>query len=534
MPTISTTLPSDGETIDAADVNTPFNDILNVVNGNIDSDNLADDAVTTDKIADGAVTQDKLNAASLTGWLNLGATPNTITNNGNRSYDLVFNSNDLTDTLSEGMRLKLTRTTTAPTQSTSLNGTTQYWSKSSPAGTTFTDDFCAGAWVYPTSYSSGFVLSRIDGSSGWGLCIDGNGRVGIIGFNGSLSNFSEVRSYQSLPLNKWSYVSAQLDMSAFTATATTSYVMIDGVDVPSVVARGGTNPTALVQAGDLQVGARTGTEFFPGKVAQAWYSSAKITQANIRTFMSQGITTSDVSTHSIVSAFSFNGVATDINTTNANNLSAQGSAGYTSDSPFAGGSRSYDTAGTTEHAIVSAKPTFSTNTTVTVQIPEGHAIPTSGGISAVSYSTQENPYGFPVDKSRWVVQFTMRNSIAQSSPVNGTWYNLGSAKLNVPVGSWMLAHKGNAYTDRAVAGAVSVNVTLSTSSSSESDRDLTASSYHGNNTGFTAPYEITKFVSLSSATPYYKLHNTTRASGTNIQDAASDGTSLITAVPSSL
>lgn len=41
MPIISTSLPADGETIDAADVNTPFNDILNVVNGNLDSDNVA-------------------------------------------------------------------------------------------------------------------------------------------------------------------------------------------------------------------------------------------------------------------------------------------------------------------------------------------------------------------------------------------------------------------------------------------------------------------------------------------------------------
>lgn len=41
MPIISTSLPSDGTTIDAADVNTPFNDILNVVNGNLDSDNVA-------------------------------------------------------------------------------------------------------------------------------------------------------------------------------------------------------------------------------------------------------------------------------------------------------------------------------------------------------------------------------------------------------------------------------------------------------------------------------------------------------------
>lgn len=395
MPIISTSLPSDGTTIDAADVNTPFNDILNVVNGNLDSDNLADDAVTADKIADGAVTQDKLNAASLTGWLNLGATPNTVTYNGNRSYDLVFNSNDLTDTLSEGMRLKLTRTVTAPTQSTSLNGTTQYWSKSSPAGTTFTDDFCAGAWVYLTSYAYTTIVSRFNGTSGWAFAVDASGRPSMIGYNAGAANFSEVKAYQSIPLNKWVYVSSQLDMSAFTASTTTSYVMIDGVDVPAVVARGGTNPTALVQAGDLQVGALNASNFFPGKIAQAWYSSAKITQANIRTLTSQGITASDVSTHSIVSAFSFNGVATDINTTNANNLSATGSAGYTSDSPFAGGSGAYETAGTTEYAVIVSKPVFSTNTTVSVRTPQGYPIPTSGGISAVAYSTESQPYGFP-------------------------------------------------------------------------------------------------------------------------------------------
>lgn len=532
MPIISTSLPSDGTTIDAADVNTPFNDILNVVNGNLDSDNLADDAVTADKIADGAVTQDKLNAASLTGWLNLGATPNTVTYNGNRSYDLVFNSNDLTDTLSEGMRLKLTRTTTAPTQSTSLNGTTQYWSKSSPAGTTFTDDFCAGAWVYLTSYAICGIVSRRNGTEGWQLNLNASGQVEFKGFNASLSNVSTVTSSQSIPLNKWVHIAAQLDMSAFTATTTTSYIMIDGVDVPASVTRGGTNPTALVQAGNLEIGSVAAASFFPGKIAQAWYSSAKITQANIRTFMSQGITSSDISTHSIVSAFSFNGVATDINTTNANNLSASGSAGYTSDSPFASGSRAYDTAGTTEHAVISTKPTFSTNTTVTVQVPEGCAIPTSGGVNAVSYSTQAKPYGFPSDTGRWSVS-TLTYAIAyRASPVAATWYTPTQGKITLPVGSWQIRMQGATYGDRAAAGFIDTEITLCTNNTSSTANTGNIPELTNRVHTTTADTTVTSVFNLvgnyvaASATPLYRKVRFVAAGGVNVGDSYVSGTGV--------
>jgi len=47
MPLISPTLPSDGTTATASSVDTVLNAILNVINGNIDSNNLAAGAVTT-------------------------------------------------------------------------------------------------------------------------------------------------------------------------------------------------------------------------------------------------------------------------------------------------------------------------------------------------------------------------------------------------------------------------------------------------------------------------------------------------------
>ena len=101
------------------------------------------------------------------GWTPLlGVTPNTVTYNGNRTYDLVFNSNDLSDQLSQGMKLRLTRTVAAPDQCADLErGSSQYFSKSSPAGMTFTDDFTVSAWVKLESYAQMSILSRYNGTS---------------------------------------------------------------------------------------------------------------------------------------------------------------------------------------------------------------------------------------------------------------------------------------------------------------------------------------------------------------------------------
>ena len=329
------------------------------------------------------------------GWTPiLGSTPNSVTYNGNRNYDLVFNSVDLSSTISPGQRLKLTRTVAAPTQCTDLeSSSSQYYSRTSAnLGTTmtFTDDFTVSAWIKLESYTGVVetIASRENGTSGWRFGIESSGTVQLIGFNAGSGNHSYVRSYASIPLNKWVHVAAQLDMSSFTATTTTSYVMIDGVDVTAQVVRAGTNPTALIQAGDLQIGKDNTTNYFDGKLAQVAIFSAKVPQATMRTYMSQGLSGSETS---LISAYSFNGVITDLNTTNANNLTANGSAVATAtDSPYANAV----TAGTEEYAEINSV-TFSTNTTVNVRVPDACMIPTSGGISNVYYAVGANPYGLP-------------------------------------------------------------------------------------------------------------------------------------------
>ena len=383
------------------------------------------------------------------GWTPLlGVTPNTVTYNGNRNYDLVFNSTDLTDQLSPGMKLQLTRTVAAPDQCADLEaGSSQYFSKSSPNGMSFTDDFTCMAWIKLESYVQCSIASRYNGTSGWDFGLDSAGRISLSGFNASGSNQSGVASYQAIPLNKWVHVAVQLDMSAYTATSATSYVMIDGQDVPAFVYRSGTNPTAIIQAGNLEIGSRNGgTIPFDGKLAQVAVFNAKVPQATMRGYMSQGLTGSETS---LISAYSFDNSLNDLNTTNANNLTANGGAAATAtDSPFANAVA----AGLLEYAEINSV-SFSTNTTVNVRVPDTCMIPTSGGVSAVSYSTQSNPYGLPAfsniigETILGAIKNTTATTIAGATNVEGlstTVYIPRGRKVKVTVNGYAFYNSGTA------------------------------------------------------------------------------------------
>lgn len=324
-----------------------------------------------------------LGASSLNGYNALGYAPNSVVANGNHLYTCTFNGVDLTGTLSAGMRLRTTRTVAAPTQSTSLNGTTQYWSKTSPAGMTFTDNFTASAWIKLTSYGANAnIISRRSAGNGWTLRIGSTGTVDIVGFNSP--GYRGLVSYPSVPLNKWVHVAGTLTLGSSTGA-----IYIDGALVASQPASGST-VSSLIQAGNLEVGStQGGTELFPGKIAQAAVFSTVLSQATIQSYYSQGLSGTETG---LISAYSFNGTPNDLNTTNANNLTANNTAGYTADGPF-GGQADGTISSTLDYAVVRSA-SFSTNTTIVVQAPAG-TIPTSGGVASVAYSSNAYPYNFP-------------------------------------------------------------------------------------------------------------------------------------------
>ena len=447
------------------------------------------------------------------GWTPVTQSVSSVTYNGNRSYTLTMSA-DVSATLSPGMRVRTTRTVTAPTQCTSLNGTTQYFNDTTVTGMTFTDDFVVSAWVKLSSYANGVIASRYNGTSGWELRIESSGVVSMYGYSGGAANLKNVQSYQSIPLNKWVHVAAQLDMSAISTNGTglgttTNYVMIDGVNVPAMTYTGGTGPTSLIQIGNLEIGSRNGGLLpFPGKLAQVAIFSAKVTQATIQGYISQGLSGTETN---LISAFSLSGSANDLNTTNANNLTAQGSAVATNaDSPFA--TNSFDTeTGTEDYGIVQSVAT----TTVVVQVPIGNTIPTSGGVSAMSYSTQKAPYGFPTNADRWEVSSLYLTAYVGAG-ANNTRYNPSSASLLVPSGSFNLGYKAARIRAAVVAGGggfLNTQATLSVTSASLGTTDeqqkwlaeVSTDFYATGSTNVTVGGPFDKFVPivLTSATTYY-------------------------------
>lgn len=444
------------------------------------------------------------------GWLSGVGAPNTVTALGNRSYSCVFNGVDLTGALSAGMRLKLTRTALAPTQCTSLNGSTQYYSKTSPNKLTFTDDFVVSAWVklsaYPTGGSVGTIASRYNGTSGWEFTILDTGLILMRGYNAGAGNISQITSYQKIPLNKWVHVAAQLDMSTFTLSTTTSYTMIDGLDVPATIARIGSNPTTLIQAGNLEVGSKNGgLTPFPGKIAQVAIYNAKVTQATILAALSQTLSGSETS---LASAYSFNNSIIDLNTTTPNDLTPNGSAVATStDSPF-GGQSDGTISSTLDYAIIT-KTAFSTNTTLTVQVPEGCTIPTSGGVSAVSYSTQKVPYLFPAQRGKWTLRCSLAATVSLGT-TQSVWYAGNVMIMPVPVGSWLATIDLMHVSDRSSVGDFRIlSGTLSTSSSAETDTTMTVKIvtgvYSSTTSSMQAQHRRSTFIDVSTLTNYYGL-----------------------------
>ena len=83
MANISVSLPSDGETVDVADYNTPINTIVNEINGSLDNSNItAAAAIAGSKLADASVPSQKLSTTVgfyATSTADINATPAVVT-----------------------------------------------------------------------------------------------------------------------------------------------------------------------------------------------------------------------------------------------------------------------------------------------------------------------------------------------------------------------------------------------------------------------------------------------------------------------
>ena len=430
------------------------------------------------------------------GWQKGLPAVSSVTANGNRSYTVAFAS-DVSGTLSEGMRLRTTRTVASTQNAFSLDGSNDYYNKTSPTGLSFTTTFTCSAWVYLTSYAEvGIIARRNADTEGWSFGINSNGQLSLVGLRIAANNKS-ITSYQSIPLGKWVHVAACIDMTAGDTAA--QIMWIDGVSVPRFYSLTGT-ATAIVQGTTaLVVGAlkSAGTGPFPGYIDQAAVFSSQLSDATIKAMMHQGLTGSE---STLVSAYA-NGSTTDLNTTNANNLTAQNGATTVASAPW--GNRGLST--TLDYELVMKV----SGTDVTVQVPEGVTIPTTGGITSVAYSTFANPYGFVSDKGRWEIRTQVSTSITTAAAVSGTMnFYSGAFQLTVPTGKWIgrdnigirMAASANTYITHDCIVSTTTSLTgYITDSSFENNVDFGSSSTHSVDFVGTATFAFT----ATTATPVY-------------------------------
>lgn len=367
---------SDGTTGDVADINVPFAQIAALLNAGL----------TLDNITPGSLDDTIATAETRGGWSAFTTQPTTTSgyNKGAKEFEVVFPSTDLTSVISPGMKLKVTRNTTPPSQCANFTAaSTQYANKATPTGITFTDDFTVEAWVKLTSYTTGCILGRLDvtGANGWGFYIGATGNVFLFGKNGGAANLRSVTSLTRVPLGRWVHIAASLDMSGYTTA--TCKIFINGEDVPVQLSTGGTNPTALVQGTDLGMG-RPGTyasDYIDGEVQDVRLWNVVRTSTQIRDNMCQQIVGNETNN---IGYWKLNGNFNDSNA-NANNLTAQNSASSTTN----------DTAmNSVEYADIRTV-TYSSNTTVKVKAAPGYMIPNMT-LTASAWSAANQPKGYPV------------------------------------------------------------------------------------------------------------------------------------------
>lgn len=413
-------------------------------------------------------------------------------NKGNREFDLTASAS-VASFLSPGMRFKVTRPGTVPTQCFDAElSSSQYAARASAsvAGITFTDDFTCEAWIKVESYVTGTIVARYSGSNGWIFYLNSTGQINI---QGTAAGVSDVCfTTQTVPLGRWIHVAATMDISAATGA-----VYLDGVSMP--VNYTNSAITALVQGTDLTIGAHaTPALYFDGMISDVRVWNVVRTATQIKDNMCQYPT----DTTNLVGWWKLDGNFND-SSSNANNLTGSGGAVATTlDNPYKA----------TEYAIVTKVAT----TTVTVFTGTDHTIP-SGALTGANYSLEKQPYGFPGARSKWRVEGFLRTLTGQATPAANTWYNPGSLQIQVPTGVWKVRLLTNIYVDRAASGDVNVRTTVSTANNSELDRRYTAYSSANAvlNYSNTALAEIEE-TTLTSATLHYANLGTTAAGLGNV------------------
>ncbi len=158
--------------------------------------------------------------------------------------------------------------------------------------------------------------------------------------------------------------------------------------------------------------------------------------------------------------------------------------------------------GATKYFIVVKTSYSSPNTTFTLYGGTDYTL-AAGAITNPYYSIAKAPVGFPLDPTKWTVTFTDSTKREQATPTAGTWYNLGSLSVAVPIGAWRVRSKILAQVNKSDGVWVDLFVTISTGNNNESTPELTDKVFVNPNDCFAFVAKAQGLIVLASKTTHY-------------------------------
>jgi hypothetical protein len=171
---------------------------------------------------------------------------------------------------------------------------------------------------------------------------------------------------------------------------------------------------------------------------------------------------------------------------------------------------------TEKYFIITAISYSSPSTTITLYGGTDYDL-ANAAISYPHYSRDKAPYGFPLSPDKWSVVITSTSDLSQASPTSGTWYNLGSLSITIPIGLWIISYEVNLRVSRSSAGIVNQFVTLSNANNTELSSTWSGQIYTSSSTDFRGVViQIPTVLSLAAKATYYLNSKTATASMTGI------------------
>ena len=405
-----------------------------------------------------------LGTQDLNGWNPIGYTATFVQNNGNKET-VVNYAGDVTNILSPGMKVAYTRSVAPPTQCMAFQASSsQYATKASPSGITFTGNFTIDVYAYINSYpTSGYAYldGRTDHTTGgFGLRLTTGGRLEVM-YGGS-SIFSSMQTLMTVPTKRFVRLVASVNASAKTAIM----IIDDGV-APYFMSNNAA--TAVTQVGNLSIGAAnagTANTFLDGYISEARIYSTNLTLAQI--LGTSGISLTGSESY-LVALHQGNGTFND-KTSNGNHLSSTGGAIATqSANPF----------NQIEYGKITKVGAYSGGVTpVTIFTGTDCNIPNMA-LSSPLYSTQAAPFGFPSGADKWSCTALCSTNFVVNGAVSETWYQ-SDLRLSLPTGRWKIRYKVMANPKFTTSASLSQWVMLSTTNSVTIPESL-ASVYNNSN-----------------------------------------------------